>query len=368
MTSLVLDKNEEDGILTFTISNINVSYANAIRRTILADIPTVVFETIPHEKNNSTFYINTSKLNNEILKQRLSCIPIHIDDLEMPLEDYILEIDVKNNSDNIIYVTTRDFKIKNLKTGKYLNSDLVNTIFPPNNITNQYIDFCRLNNKISETIPGEQLKLTCKFSISKASENSSFNVVSMCTYRNTPDYSGIDEQELIKREEFREKLGDDEESIEFQLQDWRKLDAKRIVLSDSFDFKIESIGVFKNIDIVKNSIVIIVNRLKNIESEYLNNPELIKNSNTTIENSFDIILQNEDFTIGKILEFTLYDNYYQKQQLLTFCGFRKEHPHTPGSTIRIAFSQETSKELVVKYLINSANIAIDFYMKLLKEF
>ena len=109
-------------------------------------------------------------------------------------------------------------------------------------------------------------------------------------------------------------------------------------------------------------------RLKNIESEYLNNPELIKNSNTTIKNCFDIELQNEDFTIGKILEFTLYDNYYLKQELLTFCGFRKEHPHTPGSTIRIAFNQETSKELVVQYLIDSANIAIDFYMKLIKEF
>ena len=38
----------------------------------------------------------------------------------------------------------------------------------------------------------------------------------MCSYRNTPDYSAIDEQEVIKREELKEKFGDDEESIEFQ--------------------------------------------------------------------------------------------------------------------------------------------------------
>ena len=368
MTSLLLDKNEQDGVLTFTISNINVSYANAIRRTILADIPTVVFETLPHEKNNSTFYINTSKLNNEILKQRLSCIPIHIDDLDMPLNDYILDVDVKNTTDSIIYVTTKDFKIKNLKTDKYLNDELVNTIFPPNNITNQYIDFCRLNKKISETILGEHIKFTCKFSISTAGENSSFNVVSTCTYRNTPNINEIEEQEILKREELKEKFKDDEESIEFHMQDWHKLDAKRIVLDNSFDFKIESIGVFTNTDIVKKSINIIIKRLKNIEVNYVNDTNLIEKSNSTIENSFDIKLENEDFSIGKILEFRLYDNYFQKQEILTFCGFKKDHPHTPGSTIRVAFSEVTTKELVVSYLVNAANTAIEFYIKLLEQF
>ena len=123
MTTLVLDKNEYDGILTFTISNINVSYANAIRRVILSDIPTVVFETSPHEKNNSIFYVNTSKLNNEILKQRLSCIPIYIDDLDMPLNDYHLDVDVKNNTDSIIYVTTKDFKIKKYENMKEIMNE-----------------------------------------------------------------------------------------------------------------------------------------------------------------------------------------------------------------------------------------------------
>jgi hypothetical protein len=33
-------------------------------------------------KNRSTILTNTTRLNNEILKQRLSCIPIHITDLK----------------------------------------------------------------------------------------------------------------------------------------------------------------------------------------------------------------------------------------------------------------------------------------------
>ena len=122
MKASILDISEKDNLLTFTINNINVSYANAIRRVILSEIPTVVFRTFPHEKNDATFHINTSRLNNEILKQRLSCIPIHISDLNLDLDldldlaDYLMEVDVNNTSDTIIYVTTADFKIKNTKT------------------------------------------------------------------------------------------------------------------------------------------------------------------------------------------------------------------------------------------------------------
>ena len=125
MNPIILDINDENNILTFTISNINVSCANAIRRVILSDIQTVVFRTLPYEKNDAEFEINTGRLNNEILKQRLSCIPIHIDDLEMPLEDYIMEVNVINDTDSIVYITTADFKIKNIKTNKYLNDEVI---------------------------------------------------------------------------------------------------------------------------------------------------------------------------------------------------------------------------------------------------
>ena len=60
----------------FTLSGVNVSLANAVRRTILSDVPLVVFRTTPNEKNKCNIITNTSRLNNEIIKQRLSCIPI----------------------------------------------------------------------------------------------------------------------------------------------------------------------------------------------------------------------------------------------------------------------------------------------------
>ena len=42
---------EENNQLKFTLSDINVSIANAIRRIILSEIPCVVFKTTPYEEN-----------------------------------------------------------------------------------------------------------------------------------------------------------------------------------------------------------------------------------------------------------------------------------------------------------------------------
>ena len=113
MSARIENLKESDEILTFTIAGIDVSYINAVRRTILSDIPVVCFKTTPYEENKANILINTTRLNNEILKQRLSCIPICIKDLEIPFKNYILEIDVENKTDTAIYVTTKDFKIKN---------------------------------------------------------------------------------------------------------------------------------------------------------------------------------------------------------------------------------------------------------------
>ena len=365
MDPQILDLIQENNILKFTLNNINVSYANAIRRVILSDIPTVVFKTFPYEKNDAIFHINTSRLNNEILKQRLSCIPIHIADLEMPLEDYIIEIDVQNNTDTILYITTDDFKIKNQKTNTYLNTIDQRDIFPPNKITNSYIDFCRLRPKISENIPGEQLKLSCKFSIGTAKENGSFNVVSTCAYRYTLDYNAIEDTKIIKEEELKIKYSE-EADIKYHLQDWENLDAKRIYIPDSFDFIIESLNVYTNTYIITIAISIIINRLTTIIELYSSKTNLIINSEVTIPNCFDIILENEDYTIGNILEYTLYKMYYLDQKTINFCGFRKPHPHINISIIRLAFTTPTEKAKVIEYITNSATIAIQLYQKILE--
>jgi len=85
--------SEEHGILKFTLSGINVSLANAIRRIVLNNVETVVFRTETYGDNMCKISVNTCRLHNEILKQRLSCIPIHSTKLDELPGKYIMELD-----------------------------------------------------------------------------------------------------------------------------------------------------------------------------------------------------------------------------------------------------------------------------------
>ena len=110
-----LFSNTSNEALHFRLSGVNVSLANSIRRTILSDIPILVFKTTPYEKNKANIIANTSRLNNEIIKQRLSCIPIHVKDItDFPLKNLQMEVKVENITDSIIFVTTEDFEIRDL--------------------------------------------------------------------------------------------------------------------------------------------------------------------------------------------------------------------------------------------------------------
>ena len=367
MNPSITNISDDLNTLNFTLQGVNVSLANAIRRIILSDIPTIVFRTIPYEKNRCTIDINTTRMNNEIIKQRLGCIPIHIDDIQFPIDDYIIEVDLKNDTNNIIYVTTKDFKIKNVKTNIYLTEKESQKIFPPDSITGYFIDFLRLRPKIADNIDGEHIKLSCKFDIGTANEDGMYNVVSTCCYGYTPDQVKINNEWSKKEKELKQNNTDPKE-IEYIKNDWFLLEAKRNTIPNSFDFTIETIGVFKNIQIVKKACQVMIDKLqnliKNINSKFDN---MIENTNNTMENCYDIVLENEDYTLGKVIEFILYDTYYVNNKTISFCGFRKPHPHIDKSLIRIAFNEPVNNDTIMTYINNSANNAIDTYNNIIQQ-
>ena len=84
MEPVISKISDESPLLKFTLSGVNVSIANAIRRIILSEIPCIVFRTSPYEKNDAKIEINTTRMNNELIKQRLTCIPIHFSDVYFP--------------------------------------------------------------------------------------------------------------------------------------------------------------------------------------------------------------------------------------------------------------------------------------------
>jgi len=367
MNPIISNINQEEaGVLKFTLSGVNVSLANAIRRIILSEIQCLVFKTIPYNENNAIIHINTSRLNNEIIKQRLSAIPIHIDDLETPYDELLLIIDEKNDTDTIKIITTNDFKILNTKTEKFCTKEYVNKVFPHDPITGDYIDFVRLRSKITDDINGEQLKMECKFSIGMAKDDGAFNVVSCCAYGNTPDPININKAWSDKEKILHKEKKTDEE-ITFIKRDWYSLEANRYFKNDSFDFIIESIGIYDNIVLVKKACEVMIKKVETFKQDILSQFGIIvKPIINTIPNCYEIDLTNEDYTLGKVIEFVLYNTYYKiENPLLTFCAFKKLHPHINNSQIRIAFKINPEKEQIISILINSSDNIIAVYKSIM---
>ena len=355
MDPVVKNLSDDANALYFTLEGVEMSFANALRRIMLSEIPTVVIETDTYEKNKCNIIVNTGRLHNEIVKQRLSCIPIHTTDLR-DTEDqkalpgnYQLIVDVKNDTDNIIYVTTEDFRLRDKKTGTVLSREEQEKLFPglfPKNVqTQSYIDFARLRPKVGIEIEGEHLSLIADFSVNIAKASSMFNIVSKCAYGNTPDK----DKAVTVWDKIEAKLradGETDSGIKFQKENFRILDTQRHFIPNSFDFVIETLGVYDNREIMRKACVVLQNKLIDMVQMVDSGVVSILTSETTMDHCYDIHLEDEDYTLGKIIEYLMYSKFYEKQGVLNFCGFKKFHPHDTKATVRVAFKEKNEKSMV----------------------
>lgn len=371
MNPTISNYSEDADIFKFTLSGVNVSLANALRRIILSDIQTVVFRTETYADNQCIIAINTSRLHNEILKQRLSCIPIFSENVEELPGKYIMEVDVQNNTDHIMFVTTQDFKVKSKESGNYLTEKETNRLFPPGKISGHYIDFARLRPRIGD-IAGEHLKLTCEFAVANVETNSMFNVVSKCAYGFTVDHA----KATAVWNKTEAKMASESSSaadIAFSKRNFELLDAQRCYKEDSFDFVLRSVGVFSCATIVKKACAIMQRKLVDfnaaIESDIVPIlPTEVSGVKTTMDNCYDIILENEDYTLGKALEYYLYQTFFTEKKTMNFCGFKKMHPHDSSSRIRVAFVEPAEKVQVREHLREACTKLQEVYVEIHSKF
>ena len=368
MDPVIKINSEESNTLTFTMSNINYSLANSLRRIVLSDVPTLVFRTFPHNESKVDIVTNTTRLNNEIIKQRIGCIPIHITDVDFPYEEYVIEVDKKNDTDTIQVLTTADFKIKNISTDKYLSATAVKEIFPPDSITGDYIPITRLRPKLSENIEGESIQFNAYLDIGTAKQDGMYNIVSTCAYGATMDTVKATDIWNDKKKELV-KSGMSEEDIDYERKNWFLLEAKRNIIPDSFDFTVESVGVFSNFSIIHKACDIMLQKCKKFISMLEKGDVPIEvTENTTISNEYTITLKNEDYTLGNALVYFLYEKYYSGNKTLSFVGFRVPHPHIPEGVIRMAFESGNDATTVSQYLTFAAEDVIKTFTNIQNKF
>jgi DNA-directed RNA polymerase subunit L len=199
----------------------------------------------------------------------------------------------------------------------------------------------------------EHLKFSAKLAISTAGDDGVFNVASTCAYGNTLDPAKIKDTWEEKEKGLKEKY--EKEEIANMKADWLLLDAKRLYIDDSFDFILETVGIYSNFKLMNLASAMLIQKLYTFLDALKSNAKLITEPADTMENCYVVAIENEDYTIGKIMEYYLYNTLFVEKKELNFVGFLKKHPHDINSFIKMSYKIPISKDEIIVTMEEAVN-------------
>ena len=370
----------------FEIANCAYPMVNAIRRLMISSVKTVGFRTEPYNACDITVKVNDTPLHNQIVLHRLAMVPINISKPEsFDVDDYLFIIDVSNNTNSIIDITTEHFSIKQISTNKMLSRDEVKKFFPPESNTGDYILIDKLRPKyftpskhVSSKVASEMSKefnklatgddimrfhIEGKASISNGAENGHYSPVSCASYINTidPEKAAFGLKEYIDKQIDIAKLKNVAHMTLEQLTRRFELTerARFFYTNDKeepnvFTFKIESVDsiippliIFNRaIDILKDKIAKFISNLVS-----KNDKVITIRPSDKLDGGYDLIVKDEDDTLGNIIQShlcLLYADYSlsKEQRKLKFIGYKKPHPLENHIIFAIQGQTENLEELI----------------------
>ena len=355
MLPTISDMEGDDRRLTLTIANCSVSLPNAFRRTILSDIPCIAINVDVDADDALRFHTNTTRLTNEMVAQRLACIPVHITDVEFPLSEYSFEIKVSNTSDNPKTVTSKDIQI--IRNGKTrVDESERDRIFPPDALTGDFIEIATLKPSVVKSVPVAALHITGNFDVVTARGNGSYSVATEAICLPTQDLQAV--KKTLKEKEkgwLKEKLSPS--LLQLRKNDFMRTDAHRLVIEQSFTLSVRTVGVFTAREIIAKAAAILNSNLDQLVKKIEADPSMIKSSLSTIPNSFDMELTDNSVTLGRLLESIIFDEYSSQRGTITYSGFSKPHPHRNIAILRFAFPDKTSMPAAFEFVSKIIGIA-----------
>jgi DNA-directed RNA polymerase subunit L len=361
--------------VSFELSRVHKSLANAIRRVCLSEIPVVSFDDTYHNtvsENNIKIHKNISVLHNEFIAHRLSLLPICM--YKSPKLKLVAHINSSNNTivyefkdaknipqfslkikndqetrtrlgttaqDNIIDVTTEYFEVSEGNIRDY---------FIPDYITGDYplIHIIKPISTTEEVQNAEELIIDMSCSPGIGKENARNCAVGTITYEFVKDDQSVIDTNFdkymsdLQAQRVLDKLPlFSEDDISQFRNSYMLLDAEKIYKRDStgepdtIKISVESVGnleakqiVYDAISILKMKTYNLMNSIKWVNDKYVtdNNISVRKNN----KNGFvEICISGENHTMGNLIGCYLQDIFVTQKTVgdyLTFASYKMPHP------------------------------------------
>ena len=331
-----------------------MSTVNAVRRICLSGIEVIALSPEVKVRKNQT------SLTNEMIGQRLSFIPVYVaplsDKTERLLESAEIRINVTNESESVRDVTTDDIEVVDRHTGVPWHLD--SPAFPVDDFTKDPILITRIDPAFSGSPQG--IELSCRFVRTTPKENPGAIPVSLCTFVPTADPKTGSKA----RQELQNKLGASDNAKQ-KLATFDFLEKPRYTIPNSFDFKLTTVGPLTTQYILTAACDVLKAKIQRTIESLAGG--IVTRPSSTIPYCAVVTLKGEDYTLGKVLETVLYEQFFEKGvSKMNYCGFAKHHPHIDESTIRMGFGEQTSTDEINTLLTEALEIA-DKEVDALKE-
>ena len=164
----ILEKSDE--FMRFIVSGVNVPFVNALRRTILTEVPAMAIDEV-------VILENSSILNDEILAHRMGFIPLKTD-----LDSYSLPEECKCESDFGCNLCRSSLTLDVEATDKQM------TVYS-SDLTSENPDISPVSDKIpiAKLAPGQKIKFEAYARLGKGKKHAKWQPISMCTYMHLPE-------------------------------------------------------------------------------------------------------------------------------------------------------------------------------------
>ncbi len=331
----------EDNLLSFDLNNnskdVKISLANAIRRTIISDIYTYAIND--HE---ITFYENSSILNNEFLKHRLTLIPINCELEDVNYDNLVISCKKTNDEENILSVYASDFIVKDVVSNEML--DILQIFKYPK------ILFAKLQYNQTIYFDAKLIKNNSEHG------GSSFSPVSVCMYT-----FKIDEK---MAKSISENMNDYEKR-KFYTQEVERVYSKNDIGEPlAYHFSLEDNGFYQPKTILFFGLEYLIKRLNNVKIEFRNKKS--KKINLIYNNDnpdfFEFLIDHENETVGNLM--STYMSYYDN---VFYCGYVIEHPLNNNIIFKIKLKEDNTLENTIILIEQCFTMLISILEKIIEE-
>ena len=326
--------NELSDCHTFEINNIDLAVVNGIRRIILTDIPItgIIGEKLENDDPSVDVIINNGALHNEIIIHRIGLIPICLqeDEIDNYQDNSIqIELNVKNTTNKTIDVRTND--IQATRNSVPITKEELNTIFPANKTSKDYILITRLRT-------GEHLHFKARVVKRKGRDNASFNPVSLSNFSYIQDPKEADKKTNIldkERSYYKNKYGDPVR-FKFDIESINRNIGPKYLVSKSLDIMIHKLEALR----------------KELNSEVAATAKVKIQPFQDIQGTFEFIIEDEDDTLGNVIQSYIHNHYirenhkYKDNIACTYIGYICPHPLKSLMILRISLEGVSSGQRV----------------------